>query len=439
MSFRAFKVLLFILLIGIICIWLYSYNPSSVTVSLGPTLNWQSPLAVVLLLCFAAGALLVGLVALIIGAKRSLRDWRAGKQKKRLRNHQQMLSNAREQIAFGNKVEAERIFRQITAEDRGNILAWLMLAELLEEKGDLRDALQVLDRARLLHNDNFELLLRAAELNEKLGNTTAALDNIAIFLAKKPTNIAALKQAACYAAKIKRFADAVGFAKELQRILAPEERKEWQVCLASFELQRIYQASPQSSEELYQALLDFTNNYRDFPQGLAALAEVEESRQIADAAKLWSRAYELSANEEYLRRLAELWLRDNNPEKAVFAVRSAILSKRDAVVSFAGRCFLVSLLLRLEQLDEAEKELTKLKEQPVLEGMSPGRLFLLEAQILYKKGASREAFRILASAYYRKAPELFYGLATELSAGEMQKYWGSASAEEAPSPSLSTP
>ena len=382
MPSRITKFVIIALLVLASC-YLFYLNPTPVDVSYAPGQAWKAPLAFVLVCTFFAGAVTIGLFALFIGVRRSFADWREGQRQKRLTQHRDLVLRAREQFAFGNYVEARAIFQAVTDQDQSNIPCWLLLSQTYEALGDVKGALSVLDRARITQRENAELLLRAAELNEKLGNLTAAQDNIALLLTRHPANRLALRRAVSYARTLQRLDDAATYLRALLKTGESAEQQELSLQLAEVELARLQSTVADSPDTLRQALLEFLRQHRDFPPALADLAGLELARgENGAAAKLLSRAYEVSGSLSYLRRLADLWLGLHNPDKAVSAVQSTIVSRSQSTATTA---FFISLLLHLELLDQAARELAKAPAD--FEAQWPW----LVGRLLLKRGDFRQA------------------------------------------------
>jgi thioredoxin-like negative regulator of GroEL len=110
-------------------------------------------------------------------------------------------------MASGEWGAARAIWEQVLQQDPENTIARVELATCVENLGDVREALKVLDTMRASNHMNAAVLFKAVELNRKLGNNTAAKDNLALLVQEAPTK-RALELARNIAEELGRIDDA---------------------------------------------------------------------------------------------------------------------------------------------------------------------------------------------------------------------------------------
>ena len=433
--------LIALLVVGLAC-YLFYLNPDTITVTYGRGRAWEAPAAIVLISIFFMGAAFVGLIGVYLGAKRSFIEWRRESKQKRHKYHEQLMLEGRSELALKNFAAARAKFQKVTREDPQNTLAWMLLADAVEDEANAREVLDVLDSARRFHKNNFELLFRAAALNEKLGNLTAAYDNVSLVLAKHSDNVPALKKAARYARSLKRFDEAITVCEQLISRLSGQERDKYQQMLAELEVERAL-TTTQDEAERDSLLQDVLKRHRDFAPALAERANISRSRgDIGGATKLLTKAFQQSTNPEYLSELSSMWLSENNPEKAISAVRNAVINAPEATAR--GKLYLSYLFLKLEVLDRAREELSEVRNLQNLTPHQQAFLDYLDAKLLSREGKQQESVERLVDIVenHNVLPEYVHRLQAESSTANRAVLWKRRkpfARKEAPPPRLSTP
>lgn len=442
---RVIKFLLIAILVGAAC-YLFHYNRDPVRVTLGPTSTIDAPLAVVLITVFFLGSVIVGLIAVVLGAKHSLADWQRERRQRRSVSHLELLRRAREQLAVRATGEARANLQKVVNGDSSNVMAWMLLADAAELEGNHRGTLDVLEQARLWHRDNTELLARTAQLNQQFGNTTAAYDNYALILQRDPNNAFVLRQLAACARSLGRFEESAKYVQELLRRSSGEEHQRLLSELAELELAHLRATTAHDSDEYRTGVEGVLRKHRDFPAALNELALLERNASHLDkATKHWTKAYEVSGNSEYLSELVAMWLAVQEPDKAIGAVRHAALQMPQGEPRQRATLYLIALLLYLEMLEEARSEVQKLRTERLSSDLERD-LDILHAKLFARQGKLEEVGPMLLGLVEEEAiisDEL--RLPFEESAEQDRRaYWQEqfrlkSTADRAPSPRLSTP
>ncbi|MCB0322678.1 MAG: DUF1049 domain-containing protein, partial [Bdellovibrionales bacterium] len=392
MSGRIVK-LLVLLLIAAAVSYVFYLNPGPVEVTYRPGVSWRLPLALVLIATFFVGVLLTALFAFAIGIKLQFATWRVNRRAQQTKDHHDLIGEARAELALGNFGAARALFQKVIQRDADDLEARVLLAESYRREGEDRAALRILEEARMEQRQNPELLLLASDLNEKLGNPTAAHDNAALVYKVAPRNPMVLARLVHTCGQLGRFDEAVSYQEQLVKLLSGDPYQHAQEHLAGLKLRRALAAPTESAETLRATLNDILKQHRDFVPALAELAAMEcDALHFEEATKFWLRAFEASKNPLYLERIASMWIHADEPSRAVATVRNTLHPRgAKAPLSAAGQIFFVNLLLHLEMIDEARKEFERLKAIPLADEELRAAFALVKARILEREGRVDEA------------------------------------------------
>ncbi len=319
----------FILLAVIIGAALYITlsNSETVTLKVGPTLQVTTYAGVIYLGVFALGCVATSVVALFFGVKGYFRERKLRAAERNRQAFFDLFIRARSHMASGELAAARDVWEQILRHDRDNVMARIELSRTLEGLGDLREALRVLDETRAAGRPNVEVLFRAAELNQRLGNNTAARDNLALVLDIAPSKLA-LELARDISEQMGNIEDALTYQDELERSgHSPDDLASIRARLA---FARILQESANDSE-LRAALSPFVKRNPSFVPALERLASLEVSLGNLDAAAelLVKAAKAAGGDAARWHKVSDLWLNlsqgdfKSRADRAIAAARSA--------------------------------------------------------------------------------------------------------------------
>jgi tetratricopeptide (TPR) repeat protein len=161
--------------------WLYLLNATPVVLTWGPDRTLTLPLGAVVLAAFAAGMLLVGLVALAGALARRWRGLRARRQARRAARHEATTVRAQELVWTGEYAQARAELLRRPAELTSDRTRVALLAEAHLHEGDPAAARRVIDEAlpRLGADPDPHLLDLLATAAHETGDLRAATDALA--------------------------------------------------------------------------------------------------------------------------------------------------------------------------------------------------------------------------------------------------------------------
>jgi lipopolysaccharide biosynthesis regulator YciM len=249
---------------------------------------------------------------------------------------------------------ARDLWSSIVGRDSQNIIARIELSKSLEGAGKTREALKILDEARVADPSNSEVLFRAAELNLSMSNATAALDNLALIIQTHP-NLRAATMARDLAEGLNRFEDALQYHETAEKLgLSGKEAAEAKIRI---EFKKLELEGTQDEDKLIELLQKFVKRNSFFVPGLHRLALLEaDAGNNEDAAKHLMTASKVSGDPTYWQEAAKIWLKNAQPNKAVAAARAGTNDSKGAN-KIKSTLEMVKLYLKLNMLEEAKGEL----------------------------------------------------------------------------------
>ncbi len=346
------------LIVGLILVvsvsYLFYLNSHSVTINLGPSWSLSAPGAIVFISTFIAGFLFCSIFALMFGLKSLWRERGLEERERRRNRSEKLLLDARSALAAEEWDRARDLWTSIVSRDGQNTIARIELSKSLEGAGKFKEALKVLDEARVADSTNTEVLFRAAEINLSMGNSTAALDNLALILQSHP-NLRAATMARDLAENLNRFEDALQYHETAERLgLSGKEATE---AKTRIEFKKLEIEGAQDETKLIEALHRFTKRNSSFVPGLHRLAMLEaDAGNNEDAAKHLMTASKVSGDPTYWQEAAKIWLKNAQPSKAVAAARTGTSDAKGAH-KIKSSLEMVKLYLKLNMLEEARGEL----------------------------------------------------------------------------------
>ena len=365
---RRFRQLLVAFLVVLLAVYVVVTNNQSVTIQLGSWV-YSAAVGVVLLAAFAAGVLLTATIGLIFGLAAYLRERRLERRERdRLAFYEGMVE-ARSHAASADWARAHRSWESIVRRDPTHIIARIELSRSLQNQGEAREALRVLDEARAAAPHNVEVLFRAAELNMALGNRTAAMDNLALVLYHQPNRHAA-RLARDLSEELGRIEDAFEYQAKLDALGADDaDADETRARLRFKRLLQEAEAPGAQKDRLSEDLREFVKKHPACLPAVEKLAalEIEEGRSDA-AAQLLVKAAKISGAHALWRKVSRIWINGKNPANAISSARTAAHEARGEARLLA-ELELIRLYASLGMIEEALRELAGFEALATQEGV----------------------------------------------------------------------
>lgn len=333
-------------------------NSDSATLRLGPSLMITTYAGVIYIGIFAVGCVAASLVALFFGLKSYFRERRLLSFERGRQSFLKIQESARGLMAAGDWNAARRLWEDVINRDPDNTVARVEISRCVEELGDIRESLRVLDTTRANSRSNIEVLFRAAHLNQRLGNNTAARDNLAIVLSHGPSR-RALELARDTSETLEKFDEALAFQEELER--TGHESDESATIKARLTHKRIM-SSTANDDVKQNELITLAKRHPDYAPALESLAAIAHAKGNAELCAEFLMKAARAAHDDISKWhcVVDLWLkagqvdqRQRN-ERAIAAARSAT---KDATgqTRLEAELLLIETLLATNQFQDAER------------------------------------------------------------------------------------
>jgi len=359
---RIFVVLFFV---GIVS-YLFYYNPQQVPVHFGSQTTFELPLALSLILSFCSGLLFLGLIAVFIGFKFKMEQWKKDRMMKSKETHYAELAKAHDLLALKDGEGARTILQKIVQKDPSDILSRLSLAKTYYLQNRPQDAIKLLEEARAEQGRSPALLVTIADAQIAAGNKTAAHDSILLALRDSPKNISLLEKAITLSRDLGKTGDARFLADELLRACPYVEQEKIKEILASIELEELQSLKSTDKVTYLKKLQTLVKDHKDFTPGIIEYANyLFEEKEYDQAVKLLRKAVSKSNSIPALKQLITFWLETDNPSEALGILREILsqnISNEKSGIAVAAQSLLAQLLLHLEHIDEAREEIKKLEK-----------------------------------------------------------------------------
>lgn len=367
-------------------------NLDPISVQLTPSYKFSAVGGLILLAVFACGMAFALIFWVLFGIKAYFRERSLQSRDKLRESFYTSFVAARSYQSTHEWGKARDCWEQLAKKDPSNIIARIELSRSLEGTGAIREALRIIDEARAVQPHNVEILFRAAELNQVLGNMTAAIDNLALILYNHPNKLAA-GYARDLSEKLGRIEDALEYHKTFEALGKPdEESKKIQTRLL---YQKVVQEFEQT-EELRAELRRFKRKHPEFVPALEHLAKLEaQAGNIHEAAQLLVDAAKFSESRKYWHEATRLWIENGLSERAISAALSATRNT-SGLARLNAELDLIRMYLSVGKTEDAKKCLDKFlplaKDQEVeLDQLTAERHLLLRGYCLNKLGKYKEA------------------------------------------------
>lgn len=370
---RQFNRFIILALVTIGILYLTLANSDKATLYLGPALQITTNAGVLYLGIFAAGCIAASLVAMFFGLKGYMRERALRSQERTRQAFFELFVKARDLMAAHEWNAARNVWEQVLRKDADNVIAKVELASCLNALGDAREALRILDLLRAEKRSNAEILFKAAELNQTLGNFTAARDNIALIVSNFPSK-RALERARDLSEQMNRIEDALEYHEEIERASyadADSQRIKTRLLLA------LLLKQSNTDTALREGLAGFIKRHPGCVEALERLGAIEiKAGRFEEAAELLVKAAKASGDDpEKWLQVVDLWITKapgdfaKRAERALAAGRSAARAGA-GVARLKAELVLCRTLIALHKHDEA---LTTIENLPTLaerEGVS---------------------------------------------------------------------
>lgn len=324
-------------------------NPLEVSFQLYPGFHLRASLALVTILAFLAGALLVAF-------SDTLRDLRRTLELKGMKRRQkalwQYLEEAEEAMRRGDYASAEEELRGALKLFPDRSLLYLKLAEVLRAQGKLEEALKAVRMAED-GGEKVYLLWAEAEILRELGREGEAERALREILEVHPSNPLALRALRDLKVKGGDWEEALQLQERLLKVLPSEDGE----TLLALRYEKAKALGDTDRREAIRELRRLSKEASSFVPARVLWGDLLMRRGKGKAAlEVWREGFEETRNPVFLERMEDYYLHASNPRGAVHMYLQILGdSPDDPVVRF----LYARLCLRLGMAEEALRVLSE--------------------------------------------------------------------------------
>lgn len=360
---KAIKFLIITIIVAL-ALYVVNINSSPLTVALTHSHKFTSNAGLILIGSFLLGFIFSAFIATFFGIRAFFREKKLLRREKQQKTFYGEMIKARALSVAGLWPKAEEAWSRLIKKDPSDVIARSELAECLIQNQKYKEALKVLDDARGFDSQNPEILLKAADLNIKLNNKTAAIDNLALLLYHHPSAyVAGLSRD--LSEELNRIDDALEYhrrfmqmstnSQENQKILA---RLEYKKLLEKREQE--YKEDPSETRNHKKHIKEnkaFVKRFPDHAPAIYDLAKEHEAiGEVERAAQFMVSAARITSNPAYWQEAAKLWI-DNNLADNALLVISAVVKESRGIKKLDAQVVYIKTLIALNKLEDAKNEL----------------------------------------------------------------------------------
>jgi lipopolysaccharide biosynthesis regulator YciM len=351
----------------------------------------STELSILMGLSFALGAILVIIGWLVRDVKRAFEGYQESRQKKKGELLKEELNKGIEDFIKGNLTKARAHFTEVLKKDPSQIDLYFRLSDISVKEGNEDEALNWLERARLIDIGNIEILLREAGLYQQMKRFDEAIHILNRAIGMDEANLKALRGLRDLYVDSQRWEEAIRVQKSILKLIKDKQTEEEEgLFFLGLKYQHAKDLLERGGEENLDIALkeakEIVRERKTFQPGFVLLGDIYlRSGKWAPAGKVWGKSFSRFKSIIFILRLEELYLGREDPSTLLRIYQRVLRHNPDNwILSF----FYAKLCLRLEMLDEALEEIDEIS----LKRKDFAALHRLLAEIyLHKKDFSRAA------------------------------------------------
>jgi len=365
-------------------------NPTAVVFYFSPARNITAPLAVLIAFAFAAGALLIGTMAVLQAGRRAVTAWRYGRRQRRGDRIDTWTAQGRHLLRDGEQQQGRAVLQKAWRRQPEEASALLALVESLCDTGESRQARVLLEESARRHHTDPDILLALAETHRQAGNAAASIEVLERVRALHPRWPRALRALRDRYVDTGRWSDAAA----VQDGLMAELRDPDTIARAGERLTTLrYRAAaaitdPNARVEALEALAE--RHGAVFPILIGLGDSLAAVGRPADASVVWERALRTTPRTVAVDRLVGIATDRSHRERIRMLLRRL---RTDQVRLDNIRLLVAEILLADGQVDEAAQHLDAVHAP----SEAPALLHTLWGDVYRRRGLLEQA----AAAYGR--------------------------------------
>jgi lipopolysaccharide biosynthesis regulator YciM len=390
--------LIVIILFSLLGYITYLNHEIHVTFLLIPGKPFTAALPAVVVTSFAAGALIIFLAGLI---RDVVEGWKGLKKGRKAKKEEALQAEIAKGLSFlfqGNVEQARIHLTNALRRDPDNLDIYAKLSDMHAGRGELKEAVDLLERGWAIDPQNEEILLKKAKLYDQMGNLAMATTTLEKILAMDPKNLPALMALRDVYVQQKNWKEALSVQKSIVSNTKGEthdasREKSLYLGLRYEYAQSLVETGDEGSLEKALTLCkDIIRSQKEFQPAYILLGDIyQKQKRWVEAGKILGRGFRVSRGVIFLLRLEDLYLKRNDRKTLLKIYRRTLENNPDNSII---PLFYSRLCLRLNMLDEAMDELVEMKNRR----KDMAALHGLMAEIFAQKGQFEPAAQEYKSA-----------------------------------------
>ena len=348
--------LLITILIAIILFcWLSLLNPMEVEFHL-----WKkvvpTDLSTLMISSFVLGVILVFISTLARDTKRAIEGYQKFRQKKKGQSLKEELNRGMDDFLRGDLPKAKAHFTEVLKKDPSQIDLYFKLSEIALKEGNDETALHWLERARLIDLRNVEILLKEAELYQRMKRFDEAIRILNRAIGLDETSQKAFRSLRKIYLDSQRWEEAIKIQKSLLKITKGKKMEEEETLFylgLKYEHARdlLNRGDQDHLESALKEAKEIIRERKNFEPGFVLLGDIYlRIGRWASAGKVWEKSFTRFKSIIFILRLEELYIDREDPSTLLRIYQRALQENPEHwMIAF----FYAKLCLRLEMLDEA--------------------------------------------------------------------------------------
>lgn len=353
--------------------------------------TYVTQLPTLMISSFALGVLLVFLGTLARDARRALDEYRRSRKKQEEQAAKEELSRGMDDLLRGDLSKAKTRFSEVLKKDPSQMDLYLRLSEICCKEENGEEALQWLERARLVDMRNIEILLREAEIYQDLKRRDEAVRTLNRAIAIDESNLRALKRLRQIYLEDRNWKEALRLQKSVLKLTKGKKMEEEETLFRlglkyEHTKELLHRGGNSSLADALKEAKEIVRERKDFLPGLVLLGDIYlRMGKWVSAGNVWGKSFLRFKSIVFILRLEDLYLEREDPSTLLRIYQRALRNNPDDWVT---TFFYAKLCLRLEMLDEA---LEALDELSLRQKDFPSLHRLLAEIHLHQKDFSRAA------------------------------------------------
>lgn len=385
-------------------LWISYENPEPVEFHFfGTTLKTDLP--TLLISSFILGALLVFIGTIIRDIRNAIRGFKKSRHGKKAESAKEEFNRGMDYFLRGNLKKAKSHFIEVLNKDPFHTEAYFKLSDIAHKEGDMEGGLHWLERARLNDMRNIEILLREADLYQRMKRNDEAIYILHQALQLEENNLNVLRSLRKIYQEERRWEEAIRTQKSILKLIKGKQIEEEETLFLlglkyEYAKELLHRGGKENLDEALKEVKEIIKESKTFQPGFLLLGEIYlKMGKWASAGKVWGKSFTRFKSIIFILKLEQLYLDREDPSTLIRIYQRAIKHNPE---NWELRFFFAKLCLRLEMLDEALEEIEevslRLKDFPALHR-------LLAEIYLHKKDFNRAAkefektFELTGTAY----------------------------------------